>query len=39
VVVGYKPYYDITYFEMEGGHHNCDTWAEALPAFLKWLEK
>jgi enterochelin esterase-like enzyme len=39
ITLGYKPYYDITYHEMEGGHHNCDTWAIALPDFLKWSSK
>jgi len=36
ITIGYKPYHDITYYEMPGGHHNCDTWSEALPVFLKW---
>jgi enterochelin esterase-like enzyme len=34
--LGYKPYYDTVYYEMQGGKHHCDTWAEALPVFLKW---
>lgn len=37
--LGYKPYYDTVYYEMDGGRHNCDTWAEALPIFLRWAFK
>jgi enterochelin esterase-like enzyme len=33
---GYRPFHDIQYFEMENGRHNLETWAEALPEFLKW---
>lgn len=33
---GYRPFHDIKYFEMEGGRHNLETWAEAMPEFLKW---
>lgn len=33
---GYRPFYDIQYFEMENGRHNLETWAEAMPEFLKW---
>ncbi len=36
---GYKPYYDTVYYEMKGGKHNCETWAEALPEFLQWALK
>lgn len=36
---GYKPYYDTVYYEMHGGKHNCETWSEALPEFLKWALK
>jgi enterochelin esterase-like enzyme len=33
---GYRPFHDIQYFEMENGRHNFETWAEAMPEFLKW---
>jgi enterochelin esterase-like enzyme len=33
---GYRPFHDIQYFEMENGRHNVETWAEAMPEFLKW---
>jgi len=33
---GYRPFHDIQYFEMEDGRHNLETWAEAMPEFLKW---
>jgi enterochelin esterase-like enzyme len=33
---GYRPFYDIQYYEMKGGKHNLETWAEAMPEFLKW---
>jgi len=33
---GYRPFHDIQYFEMENGRHNLETWAEAMPEFLKW---
>lgn len=33
---GYRPFHDIQYLEIKGGHHNLETWALAMPAFLKW---
>ncbi|MBA3648760.1 MAG: esterase family protein [Chitinophagales bacterium] len=33
---GYRPYRDIEYLEIKGGHHNQKTWAKAMPYFLKW---
>ena len=33
---GYKKGYDIEYVQIEGGMHNQQTWAEALPQFLIW---
>ena len=33
---GYRPFHDIQYFEMERGTHSIETWAEAMPEFLKW---
>jgi hypothetical protein len=26
----------VHYYEIEGGKHDVDTWAKALPVFLKW---
>jgi hypothetical protein len=33
---GYRPFHDIQYYEMKDGKHNLETWAEAMPVFLKW---
>ena len=33
---GYRPFHDIQYLEMKNGKHNTETWAEAMPHFLKW---
>jgi enterochelin esterase-like enzyme len=33
---GYKPFRDIHYLEIEGGEHNPQTWAQAMPEFLVW---
>lgn len=33
---GYRPFHDIQYLEMKDGKHNVETWAEAMPVFLKW---
>jgi len=33
---GYRPFHDIVYYEVEKGKHNLETWAEAMPVFLKW---
>lgn len=33
---GYRPFRDIQYLEIKDGKHNQDTWAEAMPHFLKW---
>ncbi|HWA35999.1 MAG TPA: alpha/beta hydrolase-fold protein [Cyclobacteriaceae bacterium] len=33
---GYRPFHDIQYLEIKGGRHNQQTWAEAMPEFLKW---
>jgi enterochelin esterase-like enzyme len=29
----------VTYYEMEGGTHDPETWAKAMPVFLEWLFK
>lgn len=34
--IGYRPFHDIQYLEIEGGEHNLKTWGEALPHFLEW---
>jgi enterochelin esterase-like enzyme len=33
---GYDRDNDICYYEMEDGRHDIDTWARAMPVFLKW---
>lgn len=33
---GYRPFHDIQYVEMKEGRHNLETWADAMPVFLKW---
>ncbi len=33
---GYRPFHDIQYLEIKGGKHNQQTWAQAMPEFLKW---
>ncbi len=33
---GYRPFHDIQYLEIKDGKHNQETWAEAMPNFLKW---
>ncbi len=33
---GYRPFHDIQYLEIKDGKHNQETWAQALPYFLKW---
>lgn len=33
---GYDPGKDIRYMEIEGGRHEIETWARALPEFLLW---
>lgn len=33
---GYRPFHDIQYLEIKDGKHNVETWAEAMPSFLKW---
>jgi iron(III)-enterobactin esterase len=33
---GYRPFHDIVYHEIENGQHNIETWADAMPVFLKW---
>jgi enterochelin esterase-like enzyme len=34
--LGYKPYYDISYFELKDGKHDVPSWGKAMPEFLKW---
>ncbi len=34
--LGYRRGQDVTYVEIRGGRHNYDTWAQALPQFLRW---
>ncbi len=36
VHLGYRPFYDIVYCETIKGRHHPQTWAKALPLFLKW---
>jgi len=36
IIKGYKPYYDVCYYEVNGGKHNPETWGKAFPAFLTW---
>ena len=33
---GYRPFHDIQYLEIKDGKHNQETWALAMPQFLKW---
>ena len=33
---GYDPQTDICYHEIDGGKHDIQTWALAMPVFLKW---
>lgn len=33
---GYRPFHDIQYMEIKDGRHNPETWAEAMPHFLRW---
>ena len=33
---GYRWGSDVRYLEIAGGRHHPDTWAEAMPAFLRW---
>jgi enterochelin esterase-like enzyme len=33
---GYRPFHDIAYLEVPGGKHDTETWARAMPDFLKW---
>lgn len=33
---GYRPFHDIQYLEIKDGKHSVETWAEAMPTFLKW---
>jgi enterochelin esterase-like enzyme len=33
---GYRPFHDIQYLEIKDGKHNQETWAKAMPQFLKW---
>ncbi len=36
---GYRPFRDIEYLELKDGKHNPETWALAMPYFLKWAFK
>jgi enterochelin esterase-like enzyme len=36
---GYRPFHDIQYYEVKDGKHNLETWAKAMPEFLKWAFK
>ena len=33
---GYRPFHDIQYLEIKDGRHNQETWAQAMPEFLRW---
>jgi iron(III)-enterobactin esterase len=34
--IGYSREHDMLYRQVEGGHHNCQTWSEVMPEFLRW---
>ena len=34
--LGYRPFHDIQYLEVDRGTHHPATWGKALPHFLKW---
>ena len=36
VLKGYVAGGDIRYLEIAGGHHDVETWARAMPEFLRW---
>ena len=36
---GYRPFRDIENLEIKDGKHNQETWARAMPYFLKWAFK
>jgi enterochelin esterase-like enzyme len=36
VAKGYVAGRDIRYLEITGGHHDVETWARAMPEFLRW---
>jgi enterochelin esterase-like enzyme len=33
---GFELHRDVEYLEVEGGHHDEETWAKVLPSFLEW---
>ncbi len=33
---GYRPYRDVSYYEMKRGRHNQETWRLAMPRFIRW---
>ncbi len=33
---GFQDGLDIQYTEVQGGHHNVETWGQIMPEFLKW---
>lgn len=33
---GYRPFREIQYLEIKDGMHNQETWAKAMPEFLRW---
>ena len=35
-IIGYRPFKDIQYYEIQNGRHDIATWAEAMPVFLQW---
>jgi enterochelin esterase-like enzyme len=34
---GYRQGHNITYYQVEGGTHDPETWGRAMPVFLMWL--
>lgn len=34
--LGFRRGHDVHYHEVDGGHHNEETWSEAMPLFLQW---
>ena len=35
-ILGFEKGKDLRYLEIPGGHHNEETWAQAMPDFLRW---
>ena len=35
--IGYQGGSQVSYYELEGGKHDVESWAKVVPVFLKWL--